>query len=814
MSSLTYEKESRWISIYTKLINHLRTPLYRNGYALTLSSAATSGIGLLYWLLAAHRYPTSVIGINSAVISAMMFLAGVSELNLMSALIRFIPTSGKSTKKFVLMAYLISLVLSAILSYVFVRKIQVWSPALRFLDYDDTMGVWFILSTMVWTIFVLQDSVLTGLRNATWVPVENTVFSLAKIGLMIVFAASFPVFGIFASWSIALVIAIIPTNYYIFRRLIPHHEQAEGQKNNTIQSKQVIQFVAADYTGALLWMVCTLLLPVIVTTLAGATANAYFYLAWTISNSLYLIGPNMGSSLVVEAAKDPQKLGTYSRRVYINTAKIVIPASVFLIMSAPLILTVFGKGYSSQGTTLLRLLALSAIPNTFNTIFVSVSRVRRNMRAVIATLGSLCVIVLSLSFVLLKTIGVVGVGIAWVVGQSIVASVVYTTQLRYLWGSPKEDSRQSARKYFRVDRVGFRHFSYQLVSKLGLFSVIKTPLDGWALHKRRIQVSKVLPELINQDSIQNFSRTTNEWHVQQIAYTTTGRIVAFLGLPGCAPSAVLKIPGNAQDLASLDKQNNNIATLLKITELAEWRNLIPVTVAQGMLGGREFFLEPVMPGVPLEHILEDAEARPRLIGLAACTINELHMQTAREEIIGTDQLRKWVHEPLGRLRCLAVNRAPLSPYRTEIDRLSINLHTTLAGRKVSTCWIHGDYSPENILVNPACDRVTGIVDWDLACASELPQLDLIHLFLSIRMQLSHRELGAIVCELLLKDNWLRSERFLLEQNQTGETLDSRTLLLLAWLRHVNANLIKTSHLSHHTYWVTENIGSVLGTLTI
>src|SRR5437016_588970 len=48
------------------LVAHLRLPLFRNGYALLFGSAATSGLGLLYWVFAARFYPAELVGINSA----------------------------------------------------------------------------------------------------------------------------------------------------------------------------------------------------------------------------------------------------------------------------------------------------------------------------------------------------------------------------------------------------------------------------------------------------------------------------------------------------------------------------------------------------------------------------------------------------------------------------------------------------------------------------------------------------------------------------------------------------------------------------
>src|SRR5712692_394265 len=96
-----------------RVISHTRIPLYRNGYALILSSAMTSGLGAVYWIIAARNYSVEDVGINSAAISAMMFLAGISQLNLMSALVRFVPRAGRGTKRFAIFAYGISMIVAA-----------------------------------------------------------------------------------------------------------------------------------------------------------------------------------------------------------------------------------------------------------------------------------------------------------------------------------------------------------------------------------------------------------------------------------------------------------------------------------------------------------------------------------------------------------------------------------------------------------------------------------------------------------------------------------------------------------------------------
>ena len=75
----------------------LNVPLYRNGYALVASSGLTSVLGLVYWLMAARLYTPQAVGVSAALISAMTLLANLAQLNLKSALNRFLPRAGSAS---------------------------------------------------------------------------------------------------------------------------------------------------------------------------------------------------------------------------------------------------------------------------------------------------------------------------------------------------------------------------------------------------------------------------------------------------------------------------------------------------------------------------------------------------------------------------------------------------------------------------------------------------------------------------------------------------------------------------------------------
>jgi O-antigen/teichoic acid export membrane protein len=413
-----------------KLISHFRFPLYLNAYALMFSTAFTSGFGLLYWILAARYYPPDILGLNAAVVSALTFLAGVAQHPFMNALLRFLPRAGTDTKRLVLWSYGISTLLALIVGSLFLLTIDFWSPALTFLVRDQWLALWFMLGVITWCLFALQDNVLTGLRQTIYVPLENVPYAIVKIGLLILFAASFTSYGILASWTIPIIVILLPVNYLIFSRLIPRQVQATKDQTLAYGIAQIAYYVAGNYLGALFLLAATRLLPVLVTNLADAKATAYFYLPWTIATSLKLIIANMTTSFTVEVVMDNTKLRAYSYRFLLHTIGVLILPILLLLVGAATVLNLSGENYAAEGTQLLRLLTLAAVPNVIISLYLGIARVRQQVSGIILVQVALCVLTLGLSYFLIKLYGITGVGIAILATETGVAVALLLTGLR------------------------------------------------------------------------------------------------------------------------------------------------------------------------------------------------------------------------------------------------------------------------------------------------------------------------------------------------------------------------------------------------
>lgn len=411
---------------------HARKPLYRNGYTLLLSGIVSAGLGLVYWFLAARFYAPTTIGLNSALLSAMMFLSGASQLGLNSVLVYFIPRAKQHTSALIGQAYLISTVVAGLVGVLFGLGVGRWAPALRFVVEQPWLFLLFVLSMMAWSIFTLQDSVLTGLRQTVWVPVENALVAVAKIALLICFAGSWQDYGLFAAWMIPTVISLLPINWLIFGRLAPPRQSRGAPGGVPYTLPEIGRHMFGNYVGSLFFLASSTLLPVIVTQMLGAKANAYFYIPWMMATGLQLIPQNMTTALTVEAAHDRTKISTYCYGTLMQTMRLLVPLVLLIFVAAPLILGVFGPDYAHAGTALLRLLPLAIIPNVFVSLYISVARVQNQIRSIMVVQGVICLLSLGLSYLLLKRYGITGIGIAWLMTQGLMALILYSTQLRPL----------------------------------------------------------------------------------------------------------------------------------------------------------------------------------------------------------------------------------------------------------------------------------------------------------------------------------------------------------------------------------------------
>ncbi len=396
-------------------------PLFRNAYALMINTGATGALGVLYWLLVAHQYEATAVGRGSAAIAAMMLLAGFTAVNLTGMMTRFLPRAGPSTRLFILKTYLVSTLTAAALASVFLFTLEHWGVSYAWLA-GPVNGVGFVVAVAAWSVFTLQDGVLTALRSAVWIPIENAVFGVAKIFLAFALASVFPASGVFLSWMVPVVISVFPINILIFWWLVPRHVLATWGRHEPVSPRRVGRFLAGDYSGALFVLGVVYLVPLLVAAQFAPDIYAYFYVAWMIGGVLDLLAVNMATSLTVEGSLDQDTLAANSLAALRRTLYILVPVVAATVLFAPVALRLYGPGYAERGAPLLQLLALSTIPRAFVELYFGVLRAQSRTARLAVLQAVRCVLVIGGTLAVGTRLGIVGVG--WAVLVSQVATAV------------------------------------------------------------------------------------------------------------------------------------------------------------------------------------------------------------------------------------------------------------------------------------------------------------------------------------------------------------------------------------------------------
>jgi O-antigen/teichoic acid export membrane protein len=402
-------------------------PMYRTAYSLMANTVLTSLLGLVFWLVAARLYSSNEVGRDSALVSAMMGISVVCQLNLNNALTRFLPVTRRSTARVVVVTYAVTALLSIAAAIGFVILAPRWSPQLRFLGKDHVLAAEFGLILPCWAVFTLQDSVLTALRRAPWVAIENTLFGIVKLAalpVLIIFGVGH---GIFVAWTGPVVFIIIAINVLIFRRVVPEHARrgaVPSSNGDRVARPTLFRFLALDYLAWALNNGLGYLLPLLVVALLGSRQNAYFYIAYTISATLNMLFLNATTSLTVEASAAEDQLPELTRRLVGRLLPPLLVGIVLVTAAAPLVLLPFGAAYAHAGAGVLRLFAVASIFRATVILYSAVARVRgRGGRILVANLSLVALLIVA-TVVLGGRYGLIGVGIGWLVAHALVALAV------------------------------------------------------------------------------------------------------------------------------------------------------------------------------------------------------------------------------------------------------------------------------------------------------------------------------------------------------------------------------------------------------
>jgi len=744
----------------TRLVRHLREPMHRSAYALILGSAVTSGLGYLFWIVAARRFDAAVVGTATTMIASMGFLANFATLGLRGGLVRFLPTAGAGAVGLVRRSYLLCGSAAALGAVVFLVGQPLWAADLALLRGSATASGVFVAATVCWVLMVLQEHVLTGLHRATWAPVSSTAYSSLKIVLLLL-AVSASAWSIFTAYVLPAVVVLVVINVLVLRSVArsSRSEHVPGAPPLT----GLARFAAGDHTAAMLWLATTELLPLLVLARAGASASAYYYLAFTAGYTLFLVTSNVGSALVAEAARHTERLHELAARAMRNALLIVVPAVALGMLAAPFVLHLLGADYAREATDLLRLVLLSAIPQVLVGIGVSVARVQRRIGRIIATYATIAVLVFTGAELALRTVGLTGVGLAWLLTQTVVAVGLLLTQLSFLW-----------------------------TGAVGAFVVRLASTVRRAVRRRTR----------SREAMQAVAAVTGgaDRPPSDVTFLTSDNETLVAGAVLDGQDVVIKVARSPRSSEGVERHAEVLRELGSMPQARAVSHLLPRLLRLGRRAGASYAIESRLPGRSVPEPRRGAP--PAVAADVARAVHHLHTGTA-VPASGQSLVEALVREPLR-----AIAGLPGTADTASLADVEHALERSLDGVSTTVSWTHGDCWLGNALVvrDEGADHLSGLIDWEDARRDGLPDVDLAHLWLTAQgTEIGGPLLAAIAGPRDAFDGWLAEAGV----TRLNRHLAPEVVLVLAWLAHVHAGVRRCPPAGPSRMWRRRTVHDVL-----
>jgi O-antigen/teichoic acid export membrane protein len=417
------------------LYQSLKEPLRRNSLFLLATHVVIGLFGFFFWRIAEQQYETSAVGSATALVSGALLLHTLARLGLDIGLIRFLP--GESDKVGMInTSFTVVGLFSGVLAIVFLLVVGIWVPDLAFVR-DNA---WYAL---LFVVFTVVTSLVELLRQGVFVAFRRTHSSLvmeivAGLRLLLLLAfLSIGAFGIFISWGLAAVAALTAGLTLVL--LVQRSYRPIPTVRGPILEKMV-RFSVGNYVAETLREVPGFVLPIIVVGVfaartggdAGKEMGAYFYIAWTIASVVMMISYATGSSLLAEGSIDPSKFVSSAAKAMRFMLLLLVMAIAVVFVAGGWVLSWFGEEYSENAFPLLRVLTVSGIPMAVITVYVTQKRIERKTWPVVLIYAFVACFTIGVGYTLIDRTDLLGIGIAWLVSNSLAAVAVGVLMTR-LW---------------------------------------------------------------------------------------------------------------------------------------------------------------------------------------------------------------------------------------------------------------------------------------------------------------------------------------------------------------------------------------------
>lgn len=390
----------------------------RNSSLLIISQAVLAGSLFLFWVISAHLFPVTTVGLATSFISFGVLVSTFTNLGLPNTVIRFLPTSkrraGLFTASVILVA--ISSLIGGVVGLVLIEHLI---PKLSFIHSSLFLSIALLLLVSGTAVSALLDGTLMAFRKGEYVLIKAMITNLPRIFLPF-FVIGAGLKGITGVYVVTLIIGILINFVTIFSKLL----RSERLEPTLAEVTKYRTYAFSNYFGGMFGVLPSTVVPIIVLSRLGAAPAAYFYMPMQMAFFLSVVCNAISQALIAETSQtnNEKKHIVYFKKALRHQYQVLIPTIALLCLAGWPILRIYGKDYAAHGFIPLLILAGSGLIVGINWLGDTWLNVKKRSRDyfLMNAFNSLAVVGFVYAF---SSHGLVAVAFGWLVGQLVSATV-------------------------------------------------------------------------------------------------------------------------------------------------------------------------------------------------------------------------------------------------------------------------------------------------------------------------------------------------------------------------------------------------------
>ncbi|MGA7886789.1 MAG: hypothetical protein WCA44_13675 [Acidobacteriaceae bacterium] len=403
------------------LWNLIRTDqMLRNSLYLMLNMGVQAALGFAFWIIAARYFSTVSVGRATSLISASTLIAFLGQLGLNTALVKYLPVSNRRNG-LITAGVTLCAACTAVIAIFYVILMPFVSKPISFVAHSLALAIGFVVLTAGGGINLITDSVFLAEGKSNFMAIiDGVVGGAAKIALVIILAGSgaYGAYGVFGAVVGGYLTAALASLFVIFSVL--HWRPTFSEFRQVL--RPILNFSGMNYVGNILGLLPTLVVPLLIINIVGASAAAYYYVSFQLASLLYQAAYSVEDAFLAEGAHS----GTVSKAILKRSVRILIalcvPSLIGVLLFGHLLLSAFGSSYQSNGESSLIPLTFAVLPIAVYHWCLTVLRLLDRNRTIVWTNAVYAAAVISLALVLAPR-GLEAATMAWPLGTTVGALV-------------------------------------------------------------------------------------------------------------------------------------------------------------------------------------------------------------------------------------------------------------------------------------------------------------------------------------------------------------------------------------------------------